>query len=410
MLSQFTQRICDTAAGFDFVAAHFACEADRYSRNNPDGYVNLGSAQNFLHSDRLAALQSAEFHVDDARYQPFSGTTECKQAIADYLCDLSGNAEAEHLLVGNGIISLLEALAIAILDRDDTVLVPTPVFPGLVAALGLRSGARVTHLPLGPETAFRLTPAAVDAAIRVQRADGHRVKAVLVCSPGNPVGQVFDADEISELVHIAETYDCALIVDEVYASSCLDGITFHTALAHTSDRLFVLGGLSKDFGLAGYATGWLHARHDRVRRAVEKQAHFFRLPAPIQRLMVRVLNRETRAAFVTANHRLGELHSWARETLESHHVAVTPSKAGLCLWCDFSDHLETPDAEGQLRLYRHLLESHRVHISPSTGFYCSLPGYFRICVSQEDHVLREGLHRLDQALACRRPARPIFVS
>ena len=73
MHSQFTQQILDSVPGFDFVAAHFECERDRYSPDNPTGFVNLGSAQNFLMSplvhDKLPDVQWA---LEDASYQSLS--------------------------------------------------------------------------------------------------------------------------------------------------------------------------------------------------------------------------------------------------------------------------------------------------------------------------------------------------
>ena len=48
MYSEYTKRLINEEDSFDFVAAHFACEQDKYSVDNPNGYVNFGSAQNFL--------------------------------------------------------------------------------------------------------------------------------------------------------------------------------------------------------------------------------------------------------------------------------------------------------------------------------------------------------------------------
>ncbi|MEM9659951.1 MAG: pyridoxal phosphate-dependent aminotransferase, partial [Planctomycetota bacterium] len=249
---------------------------------------------------------------------------------------------------------------------------------------------------------FRLTPPDLEQALQRERARGKSVKAVLLCSPGNPVGQVFDAEQVEAFVRIAAEYACALIVDEVYASSCFDGVEFHSALTHEAEHVFVLGGLSKDFGLAGYAAGWLHGFHTGVMKAVAKQAHFYRLPSPVQRTIQEVLAPHRRREFVDGNRRLlFERAREARTTLEAIGVDVAPAEAGLCLWLDLTEYLTTPDGDGQMDLYCELLEESRVHLSPAAGFYCSLPGYFRICFSQEAAVLQEGLKRIVSGLSNR---------
>ena len=132
MYSHFTRRMLNRVAGFDFVAAHFSCESNRFSTWNPGGFVNFGSAQNFLNSREIQQRMTVvEWSEQDAHYQPFSGTASCKVAIADHLESLAGvHVDPQHVIVGNGVISLLEALAIAILNHNENVLVPTPVFPG----------------------------------------------------------------------------------------------------------------------------------------------------------------------------------------------------------------------------------------------------------------------------------------
>lgn len=391
----------NAASSFDFVAAHFACERNLYSERNPDGYVNFGSAQNFINNDLTQKrLKPLTWSDEDTHYQPFTGTDACKAAIARYLEDLSGTRVVEaDVVVGNGIISLLEALTRALLKPDAKVLLPTPVFPGLVKAIALRTQTEVAFLHTEPRDEFRVTPSAVQRAMEEHAADGEQIGAILLCSPGNPVGQSFTSEEIADFLEIAERNDCALIVDEVYATSCFTGQTLQSAVSLGSQRVFVLGGLSKDFGLAGHATGWLHGLDADVMTAVAGQSHFFRLPAPLQRVIETMLERDWREDFITENRaKLTRKYESTKSAFEETGISVTPAEAGLCLWLDLRAHLTTQDKPGELSLYRHLLEKHRVHISPGTGFHCPLPGFFRMCFSQDDGTLAEGLQRIHKSL------------
>ena len=138
----------------------------------------------------------------------------------------------KQIILGNGLIGLAEALALGICNRGDRILVPTPVFPGLVKGLSLRTGVEVELLPSRSDDNFRVTPELVANAIEENAGNGHPIKAVLLCSPGNPVGHVYSHAELREFVQIAERANIALIVDEVYALSCFEDVAFELSLIH----------------------------------------------------------------------------------------------------------------------------------------------------------------------------------
>lgn len=418
MTSQFTQSLLNQQPGFDFVKAHFDCENNLYSRSNPDGYVNFGSAQNFLQADiRSQAIQKLTVDSEDCRYQPFTGTESCRAAVAEYLSQTAGvdlrdplAVNPRHVILGNGVISLLESLTVALLNDDERVLIPTPVFPGLVNAMSLRVRSGVHFMHTEAKDDFRLTPASLETELKQHAAD-QRIKAVLLCSPGNPIGQVFSRQEMHQFLVVAEQFDCALIVDEVYASSCFEGVPFCSAIELQSDRVYVLGGLSKDFGLAGFATGWLHIANDDVRQAVAKQSHFYRLPAPMTRITEAVLNPEFRHGYLQRHQSvLTACFQSVLNQLREAEISTSPTDSGLCLWLDLRAYLETQDSEGEMRLYQSLLNDYRVHISPGSGFHTPSVGFFRICISQNTETLQEGLARLITGLKALRPVSAVEIS
>ena len=401
MYSKYAQSFIDQTASFDFVAAHFACEQNKFTANNPDGFVNFGSAQNLLSKTAIGQrLTSLQWEPEDTLYRKFIGTDDCRQSIANYLQDISKREiNFDQIVVGNGLISLLEALGRSILNPGDSILIPTPVFPGLVTALTARTAARIVTLETNSKDNFRLSPSLVREKVISLRNQGAPVKAILLCSPGNPIGQVYSTNEVREFIDLAEEFDVALIVDEVYASSCFEGVDFVSALSFESDNVFVMGGLSKDFGLAGYTAAWVHATNDVILTALKKQSHFFRLAAPIQRAIESFLDPRWRRDLLRQNSTLlTQSHDCACDELNSMGVPVTPTQAGLVLWLDLRKSLKSQNEAGQLELYRYLLEQHRVHVSPASGFHCSQAGFFRICFSHDRETLQEGLRRIQQGL------------
>ena len=87
MYSEFTSRLVNAKSSFDYVAAHFACEADKYSADNPNGYVNLGSEQNFLSKQDIAQrLKAPDWSPEDTPYRQFSGTDGCFRGFGSTHC------------------------------------------------------------------------------------------------------------------------------------------------------------------------------------------------------------------------------------------------------------------------------------------------------------------------------------
>lgn len=410
MYSDYTRNVASSGPDFDFVAAHFACERDKFCTGNPNGFVNLGSAQNYLAKQDLGSMLSSINHDDsDAEYHPFTGIDRCKSVVAAHLQTYCGAPiSPSQIVLGNGLISLLEALSVAICNRSDRVLVPTPVFPGLVNALRLRTGVAVALVQTHPEHGFRVTPELLTSAIEEGSLRGEPIKAVLLCSPGNPVGHVYSHEELREFVCIAEQESIALIVDEVYAMSCFTDVKFESAIDFGSPHVFVLGGLSKDFGVAGYAVGWLHGTNERIMGAVGSQSHFFRLATPAQRATEQLLSPDWTTAYLPKHRRrITESFQFTKGFLREGGVATLEAQAGLCAVLDLRRFLPSSAlaskeacsaAAEELQLYRYLLREHRVHVSPSFGFHWNQPGLFRICVTTDDRSLREGLRRIRAGL------------
>jgi histidinol-phosphate aminotransferase len=165
------------------------------------------------------------------------------------------SAESE-LLLGNGSDELIQIILMACAQPGASVLAPAPSFVMYSMIAGF-VGMKFVPVPLADD--FALDVAAMHKAIGT-----HKPAVVFLSYPNNPTGNLFDEDDVEEL--IAET-EGLVVVDEAYHPFCqqsfLDRLTRH-------DNLLVLRTFSK-LGLAGLrlgvlagASGWLH-EFDKVR-------------------------------------------------------------------------------------------------------------------------------------------------
>lgn len=183
-------------------------------------------------------------------YTPAAGLPVLRRAIADYYgrryaVDLA----PERILVTPGASGALQLVFAALLEPGDRVLIADPSYPCYRQVLRL-IGAEPVPIPVGAQSDFQLTAAAVETAWT------SGVRAVVVASPANPTGSVLDAAALDGLYRFCRARDAALIVDEIYQGLTYD-VPDHTALAQGSAGLYVINSFSKYFGMTGWRVGWI---------------------------------------------------------------------------------------------------------------------------------------------------------
>ena len=169
------------------------------------------------------------------------------KALREGLAELSG-LTAEQTFVGNGSDEAIDLLIRVFCAPGEAILICTPTY-GMYTVAARLQGAQVLDVPLEPES-FRLRPTAVLEALQQHP----HIKAVFLCSPNNPTGQV----QPPELVEaILQGTDRPVIVDEAYVEFTLGpGYAPHLA---QYPHLILLRTLSKAWALAGCRIGYCHA-------------------------------------------------------------------------------------------------------------------------------------------------------
>lgn len=204
-------------------------------------------------------------------YTPAAGLPALREAIAGWYRRRYGVAVApSRVLVTPGASGALLLAAGVLLDPGDRVLMADPSYPcnrNFVRFVGAES----VGVPVGPESAYQLSPALIDAHWN------GAVRAVMLASPSNPTGTTIAPETLQAIVAQVEPRGAQLIVDEIY-----HGLTYGhevgTALA-VSSGAFVINSFSKYFGMTGWRLGWLVCPEGYGREA-EKLAQNLFISAP----------------------------------------------------------------------------------------------------------------------------------
>ncbi len=221
---------------------------------NAHGAVNLG--QGFPDEDGPLAVREEAARVlrqGPNQYPPMIGLPTLRKAVAAHsrrFYDLAFDPDSE-VLITSGATEALTASLMALAAPGDEAVVIEPAYDSYRPALEA-AGARVKAVRLEPPH-FRLEEAALAGAF------SDRTKLVVVNSPLNPVGRVFDRSELELLAAFVKRHDSYAVCDEVYEHLAFDGREHVPliSLPGMRERCVRIGSAGKIFSLTGWKVGWV---------------------------------------------------------------------------------------------------------------------------------------------------------
>lgn len=183
------------------------------------------------------------------------------------------DVERDWITLTYGTVSTLHYMVQAFCQTGDSVMMNTPVYDPFAMATQ-RQGVRVLANPLKVEdNRYHLDFALIEDQLKSQRP-----KLWFFCSPHNPSGRIWTANEIRQVSDLCQRYGVILVVDEVHAEHLLEG-EFTSCLASgcaALDNLILLTSPNKAFNLGGLKTSYSiipdQALRQRFRQQLEKNS------------------------------------------------------------------------------------------------------------------------------------------
>ena len=201
-------------------------------------------------------------------YGPDAGIPELREALARKLADFNGVEvdPGRQLLVTPGSNQAFMVTMMTILEPGDEVAIASPYYFNHHMAIELCGGV-VREIPLSEENGFQMT------LEDVERVMGPRTKAVVIISPNNPTGTVYDPDQIAAIASSLTERGIYVITDDAYEVFCYDGARHVNPMAavEPSELLVTLGSLSKTLGMTGWRIGYIAASPELIRQALKVQ-------------------------------------------------------------------------------------------------------------------------------------------
>lgn len=202
---------------------------------------------------KKSAIQAIENNY--SKYPPVDGYLELKQAICQKL-KRDNNLIYNHsqIVVSTGAKQCLANVAMAMLNKNDEVILPTPCWSTYAELVKLCEAVPIEVLT-SIENHFKITPEQLEKAITP------RTKMLWISTPSNPTGAVYSQTELESLAVVLRKYPNIFIVsDEIYEYICFE--RNHVSIAQIKglyERTITINGVSKAFAMTGWRIGYMAA-------------------------------------------------------------------------------------------------------------------------------------------------------
>jgi aminotransferase len=200
-------------------------------------------------------LEAAAGAVRETVNPPSGGIREFREAVAHALSqELSISIDPDtQVLATCGGMHALSIVFSALLDQDDSVLVPSPCYflEGMITPIG----AHIVHVPMLEKNGF-----AWDVGL-MERNITKAAKLLFLNTPVNPTGYVLTAEDLENIATLAEKYNLLIVADESYDKLVYDGLRHRSiaSIERARGRTILVRSFTKSYGMPNWRVGYIVA-------------------------------------------------------------------------------------------------------------------------------------------------------
>lgn len=322
------------------------------------------------------------------RYTATDGVLPLREAIAAQAREHGAVADsitAADVVVSNGSKQSLFNACFVVFGPGDEVLIPTPSWTSYYEMVQL---ARAVPVAVYGDADHDLKVSIESLEARAT----DRTRGIMLNSPCNPTGAVYDADELRAILDLARRRGWWVISDEIYARIVYE----HDApsvldVAEERENLIVVDGVAKAYAMTGWRVGWAIASREVARAMTAFQSHatFHTAAVSQQAALAALTNRaeaeEAIAAMVAQYRRRRDAALDALSQVSGLRY-VRPAGA-FYLYVDVGPTSENSDDAGGL-FARGLLDEYGIAVVPGAAF--KTPDWIRMSYATDEALVVEG--------------------
>jgi aspartate/methionine/tyrosine aminotransferase len=267
----------------------------------------------------------------------------------------------KNVVVTCGTTEAMVAAQIGVLDPGDELILFDPHYENYEPD-AIISGARTRYLELEEESDFALDPE------KLKKVFNSKTRGIVVNTPLNPIGKVFDREELKLIADLCDDYDVICFTDEIYEYILYDGAQ-HISIASIPsmrDRTVTISGFSKTYSVTGWRVGYAIAS-DSLMKGIRQVHDFLSVgaPHPLQIACAEALTLPE-SYYVKLREDYNRKRIELLESLEEIGFDCIKPRGAYYIWSDFS---AIDNKSNDSAFAKYLIEKIGVAAVPGSSFY-----------------------------------------
>jgi aspartate aminotransferase len=354
-------------------------------RADGEDIVDLSQGDpDFVTPEHIRARAKESLDDRETHYTASTGIERLREVIAEKIrTENDLPAEADRIAVTPGGKQAVFEVLFALLNDGDEVVLLEPSWVSYEAIITM-CGGRVRRVGLDPTTGFGLGDADLEAAVT------DSTTAIMVNTPANPTGAVFDRSDLERIRDLAVDHDTWVVADEIYEKLVYD--VEHLSIGKLdgmAERTVTVNGFSKSYAMTGWRLGYYAAPTALFEQATKVQSHTVTCATSFaQRGAIAALEGpQEPVAEMRVTYR--SRRDAAVERLHEHGLDMSAPDGAFYLYLPVT-------ADDDVELCEHLLTEENVAATPGTAF--GVGGHVRLAYTTTTDRLLSGIDRIAEYL------------
>ncbi len=361
--------------------------------------VGFGAGEpDFNTPDNVCEAAVKAIHAGFTKYTPASGTNELKEAISRKFKEFNKLDYAPNqIVISNGGKHSLTNIFTAILNPGDEVIILAPFWLSYPEMVKMADGTPVIVYGQ-PENGYKVTAEQIAAACT------DKTKAVIINSPSNPTGMIYNREELQAIADVVVEKDIYAVADEMY-EYLIYGEEEHVSIASLGEEIYnrtiTCSGLSKSYAMTGWRLGYTGSSVEIAKLMSSVQSHATSNPNSIaQKAAVEALNGPQDAIWVMKK-AFNERREYMFNRVSSFpYVKANEPKGAFYVFIDLDEVIGKTYKDTQITcaadVAAALLADYAVAVIPCADF--GAPNCIRLSYAISMEEIKKGLDRIEAFL------------
>ena len=297
--------------------------------------------------------------------------------------------------VTTGVLTVLSVIIQELTEQGGSVVIQTPVYHQFEKVINSAQRNVVENPLCLANGIYKMDLEGLETIFKEEKP-----KKMIFCNPHNPVGRVWNREEIQGLLTLADNYGVTIVSDEIHSDIVYKGAQFNSISSFDSGRnhIAILGSPAKTFGMHSIANGFFYT---------ENQMFYDKLKTKISGMYLDHGNAISGYATIAAYKKggkwvdelvkyLAETNTWVKEFIENEfsEVVLIQPEGTYQIWLDFSGLGFSNEA-----LKNIIFEKAKIGLTPGEWFGAGYDQFMRMNIASPRIVIQEAFKTLRQELS-----------